>query len=382
MTTTIKGLPEGYKPGLEGVVAGTSAISEVDPDLDALVYRGYAAHELAEKGKFTEVAYLLLYGKLPTKEEWDFFRSSLAQERSVQPFIINILKQLPKGIDPMTALNIGISACQTVDPDRNSNDHNANIHKAKRLIAKTPTLIAAIERIRNGENPIPPDPKLHHGANFIYMLTGKAPDDELAKNFNATMILYAEHGYNASTFSGLVTASTLSDMHSAVVSAVGTLKGPLHGGANEKAIEMLLEIGDADPVVWLKEKLARKEKIMGFGHRVYKKQDSRAPLMKKLAGDTAKRLNDQKLFDLSCKVEEAIMQEKKLFPNVDFHCAVFYYLIGLPIEIYTPIFAMSRMVGWTAHIIEQHDNNRLIRPKCVYTGERDLPYVSLEQRSK
>jgi citrate synthase len=243
-------------------------------------------------------------------------------------------------------------------------------------------VVAAISRLHKGLQPVPPDPKLDHAANFLYMESGKKPDADVARVMDSTLILYAEHGYNASTFAARVTASTLSDMHSAVASAIGALKGPLHGGANEAAIEMLLKIGSPENAeAWVKQALERKEKIMGFGHRVYKHQDSRAPLMKILAEKMARRSGDTKLFETSCRVEEEVKRAKNLFPNVDYHCAVAYHLMGLPIEIYTPIFALARMSGWTAHIAEQHAGNRLIRPECVYTGARDLAFVPIDQRT-
>ena len=382
MSSQTVGLPEGYKPGLEGIIAGVSSIAEVNAEQDALIYRGYPAHDLAEKSTFSEVSYLFLHGKLPTKVELEAYRKELIQQRMIPEDVVSLLKRIPKKSNSMASLQFAVSALSFYDPDRDKIDEEANIAKAKRLVAKAPTLVAAIYRLQNGLDFIPPSPKLRHGANFLYMVSGKKPDEEVARAFDATMILYTEHGYNASTFAALVTSSTLSDMHSAIVAAIGTLKGPLHGGANEKAIEMLLQIGEASKAeAWLKETLARKEKVMGFGHRVYKNQDSRAPLMKELAKKTAERVGDKKLFSLSCKLEELVKKEKNLFPNVDYHGGVFYHLIGLPLEIYTPIFAMSRMVGWTAHVIEQHKANRLIRPKSFYNGERGLQYVPIDKRS-
>jgi len=378
---TIPGLPEGYKPGLEGIIAGVSELSEVNPDQDALAYRGYQAHELAEKATYTEVAYLLLYGKLPTRKELSVFEERLSAERTLSKSVSEFFKQLPKNSNPMVALRLAISLLYMDDPNRDKNDEASNVDKAIHLIAKSPTLIAMHYRLSQNLPILPPNPKLSHAANFLHMVIGKEPDPQTARAFNSTMILYAEHGYNASTFAALVTASTLSDMYSAVASAIGTLKGPLHGGANEKSIEMLLKIGDVKNVIpWLKDTLARKEKVMGFGHRIYKKQDSRAPLVKKLAEEAAKRVGDEKIFRMSCLLEEEMMKEKKLFPNVDFHGAVFYYLSGLPVDIYTPIFAMSRMAGWAAHVIEQHKTNRLIRPQCLYTGAKGLQYIPIEDR--
>lgn len=374
-------LPEGFKEGLQGVVAGTSAICEVDPEKDALTYRGYAAHELAEKSTFLEVAYLLHHGVLPNRGDLEEFTHDLIRERDVPPTILSIMKQIPKNANPMTRLRMATSILHMFDPERGVITEPANLAKAKRLIAKTATLVAAGYRIGKGEEPIPPSPDLDHAENFLYMVTGQVPDADIARLFDQSLILYAEHGYNASTFAALITASTLSDMYSCIASAVGTLKGPLHGGANEKAIEMLLEIGDEKRAEsYIMQKLAQKEKIMGFGHRVYRKQDSRAPLMKNLARTVAERFENMKLYNLSIKVEDIMKREKNLFPNVDYHCAVFYFLIGLPTILFTPVFALARMAGWTAHIIEQQNNNRLIRPDCVYTGPRGLTYLPIHER--
>jgi citrate synthase len=380
-TTLTISLPPGYKPGLEGIIAGTSSIGEVNPEKDALIYRGYPAHELAEKATYEEVAYLLLHDKLPSSGELKSFEQELAKQRPLSDRILNQLKQLPPKSNPMVGMSIAVSLIHLEDPTRDTTDVPANLMKAKSLIAKAPTIVAALSRLNQGKPPLAPNPKLGHASNFLYMILGKEPDSEIARVFDSTNILYAEHGYNASTFASLVTASTLSDMYSAVTAAIAALKGPLHGGANEAAIEMLLNIGDESKVEeWVKGALERKEKIMGFGHRVYKKQDSRAPLMKKLAEKMAQRVGDKKIFALSCKVEDAVMREKGLFPNVDYHCAVAYYLMGLPIEIYTPIFAMARMIGWTSHIVEQHAANRLIRPACFYIGPRDLQFVPIDKR--
>lgn len=382
MTETNVILPDGYKPGLEGIVAGTSSISEVDAVKDALSYRGYPAHDLAEKATYEEVSHLLLKGKLPTKSELSSFQTELRSERTISPFIIDSLRKFPKKIHPMVLLRAAVELMGMEDVDGDKMDPATNLRKAFRLVAKTPTVVAAISRIKQGKDPIAPNPQLDHSANFLYMTLGKEQDVAVARIFDSTNILYGDHGFNASTFSARVTASTLSDLHSSIISAIGTLKGPLHGGANEAAIEMLLQIGDIATVeTWIKSALARKEKVMGFGHRVYKKQDSRAPYMKELASQMASRVGDKNLFALSCRLEDIVKAEKKLFPNVDYHCAVAYYLMGLPIEIYTAIFAMARMSGWTAHVLEQHASNRLIRPECIYTGPRDQVFVPIEKRN-
>lgn len=380
-TTTTSNLPPGYKPGLEGVIAGVSVIAEVDAVKDALIYRGYPAHELADQTTFEETSYLLLYGKLPNATELKSYQEELIKERALSDSILKMLKQLPPKSNPMVAMSMAVSLIHLEDNSRDTTDSASNLVKSKKLIAKAPTIVAALSRLAEGKEPIAPNPKLGHAANFLYMTLGKEPSADVARVFDSSIILYAEHGYNASTFASLVTASTLSDVYSAVTAAIATLKGPLHGGANEAAIEMMLKIGDPNKVeAWVKSALERKEKIMGFGHRVYKKQDSRAPLMKKLAEKMAERVGDKTIFPLSCKLEDAVKREKNLFPNVDYHCAVAYYLMGLPIPIYTAIFALARMVGWTAHIIEQHESNRLIRPDCLYTGERDRHVIPIEKR--
>ncbi|MCG3206018.1 MAG: Citrate synthase 2 [Elusimicrobia bacterium] len=382
MIDTKVNLPDGYKPGLEGIVAGTSSISEVDAQKDALSYRGYPAHDLAEKATYEEVSHLLLKGKLPNKSELTVFQSQLSSERSLSPFIIESLKKCSQKAHPMVLLRYAVELIGIEDVDADKSDVDANLRKALRLVAKTPTVIAALSRLRQGKDPLPPSPNLGHAANFLYMTLGKEQDPEVSKIFDSSNILYGDHGFNASTFAARVTASTLSDLHSSVISAIGALKGPLHGGANEAAIEMLLKIGDISTAeAWIKSALARKEKIMGFGHRVYKRQDSRAPFMKVLAEKMAHRVGDTKLFAMSCRLEDIMKAEKNLFPNVDYHCAVAYYLMGLPIEIYTPIFAMARMSGWTAHILEQYASNRLIRPECIYTGPRNQVLVTIEKRN-
>jgi citrate synthase len=380
-TSIMTKLPDGFKPGLEGVIAGTSEIGDVDAVHDALIYRGYPAHELAEMGSYDEASYLLIHGKLPSRDELESYQERMRENHTLPPSVLSILSTLPKNSNSMNLLRLAVGLLATTDPDADSNDLEANKRKAERLIAALATVVAAISRLQAGLKPVDPHPQLGHAANFLYMATGREPDPEVAKILDSTIVLYAEHGFNASTFAALVTASTLADMHSAVASAIGALKGPLHGGANEGAINMLLKIGDIKNVEpWLKDALARKEKIMGFGHRVYKRQDSRAPFMRILAEKMAQRVGDKKLFPMSVALEEAVKREKGLFTNVDYFCAVVYNLMGLPVEIYTAMFAMARMAGWTAHIIEQHMSNRLIRPDCFYNGPRNLNYIPLDQR--
>ncbi len=370
-----------YSPGLEGVIAGVSQISQVNPDLDSLTYRGYDIRDLAKHAQYEEVAYLLLYGELPNKSQLETFTQKIKTQRDLPAPIVTMLKALPKESNYMDVLRSCVSLLSSFDPQAQDSSHEANLAKATRLIAKIPTIITSSYRIFHGEEPIQPDTSLSHAQNFFYMLRGEKPDAMTTKIFDTTMILYAEHGFNASTFSARVTASTLSDYYSAVTSAVGTLKGPLHGGANEEAMKMLLEIGSlANTEPWLMKALAQKQKIMGFGHRVYKKGDTRAPILKVLGNELCNQRGDSQWCDMADKVEEVMMREKGLFPNVDFPTSYIYYMIGLPIELYTPLFAASRIAGWSAHIIEQLDNNRLIRPKSIYEGPKHREYTLLEQR--
>lgn len=370
-----------YSPGLEGVTAGISAISEVDAERNELIYRGYNIHDLVERCSFDEVAYLLLFGKLPNKQEFDDFIARVGENRAVPEAIYDLYRMFPGNAHPMDTLKTAVSLLGMFDPEAESNAHEANLNKAVRLYAKIPNLVVNGYRISQGLDPIPPDPKLSHNANFFHMLTGTARTDFFTKVLNVTQILYAEHGFNASTFAARVTVSTLSDLYSGVVSAIGTLKGPLHGGANEAAMAMLLEIGSADRAAeWVKDALAQKKKIMGFGHREYKKGDERAKIVKRYGIELGERLGNTRWTEVSQIVEDAMMQAKGLYPNLDFPVASVYYLMELPILLYTPIFVMSRITGWCAHIIEQLDNNRIIRPHNEYNGPHGLEVQPMEAR--
>jgi 2-methylcitrate synthase len=364
--------------GLEGVLAGESAVCDVDHDTGGLLYRGYRIEDLAEQASFEEVAVLLLTGTLPNQKGLSQFREALVAARPLPDRVIRFLEGLPPSANPMDVLRTGVSLLGVEDPDRDSNDHQANFRKGVRLIAQMPTLLAAFGR--RGELPsFMPD--LSHAEHLLYLLTGVRPDPFSAKVMNVSLILYAEHEFNASTFAARVTASSLSDMHSAVTSAVGSLKGPLHGGANEAVMKMLLEIGsveNAEP--YIRDRLSRKERIMGFGHRVLKGGDVRSDIIKRYAEALGERKKERKWFELSSRIEAIMRQEKNLYPNLDFYSASAYYLLGLPISFDTPLFVCSRISGWAAHVIEQHDHNRLIRPRCRYTGPRGLTYVPLEKR--
>lgn len=370
-----------YRPGLEGVTAGISAISDVIAAENRLIYRGYDIRDLAKHCSFEEVAYLVLYGHLPTRAQLDAFNAALIADRELPVEVYNVLHALPKESNLMAALQAGVATLGMMDPHADDHSHEANLRKAIRLTASMATLVANGYRILHGQDPIKPDPNLGHAANFLYMLSGHAPEPLYAEVMNLTFILYTEHGYNASTFTARVIASTLADIYSAVVGAIGALRGALHGGANEAAMEAMLDIGTperAEP--WVMEKLAQKARIMGFGHREYKTGDIRAVILKDYVRQIAQHTGRTDLYQIQETMERVMQREKNLFPNVDFPAAAVYYMMGIPIPLYTPIFAAARIVGWSAHIIEQHDNNRLIRPRSDYNGPRDLPFTPLEQR--
>ena len=364
--------------GLEGVLAGESAVCDVDHDTGGLLYRGYRIGDLAEHASFEEVAYLLLVGTLPNQKALSAFREELVRARSIPEGVVRFLQSLPPLSNPMDVLRTGVSLLGVDDPDRDSNDHQSNFRKAVRLTAQMPTLLAAFGR--KGEMPrFVPDHS--HAENLLDLLAGSRPDPFATKVMNVSLILYAEHEFNASTFAARVTASSLSDIHSAVTSAIGSLKGPLHGGANEAVMKMLLEIGSVENAErYVRERLSRKERIMGFGHRVLKGGDVRSDIIKRYAEELGNRKKEKKWFELSSRIETIMREEKNLYPNLDFYSASAYYLLGLPISFDTPLFVCSRISGWAAHVIEQHDHNRLIRPRCKYTGPRGLPYLPIEKR--
>lgn len=353
-----------YRPGLEGVIAGISAVSMVDAEKNLLLYRGYDIHDLVTHCTMDEVAYLLLYGELPGRESLATFCQRVRTDREVPGAIYELFRAMPSAAHPMDRLKAAVALLATFLPE-----DEPNIRKAERLYAKLPTLVCASWRISQGQEPIAPDSSLGHNANFFHLLTGEPRTDYIADVLNVTQILYAEHGFNASTFAARVTVSTLSDLYSGVVSAIGTLKGPLHGGANEAAMEMLQEIGTPESAAaWVREALVQKKKIMGFGHREYKNGDERAKIVKGYAKELAERTGTRLWGEISEIVEAEMLGAKKLHPNLDFPVASVYYLMGLPIPLYTPIFVLSRITGWSAHIIEQLENNRIIRPGHLYNG--------------
>ena len=357
-----------YSPGLAGVVAGETEICWVDPNA-GLMYRGYDIHEMAQKANFEEVGYLLLNGELPTAGQLAEFSKSLAAERKLPEPVLEMLRLMPKNTHPMDMLRTGVSMLASFDPELNDHSHAANVRKAIRLLARVSTLVTDGWRISQGQRPIEDKPNLTHAGNFFYKLTGGVPQDWQIRMLDTIYILYADHEYNASTFAARVTASTLADMYAAVTSACGTLKGPLHGGANEESMKMLDEIGTADRAEkWMMDALAHKKKIMGFGHRVYKKGDSRVPIMREIARDLGKRLGKEQWVPICENLEATMEREKQLCANVDLYAAPVFTMLKFPPELNTPIFAVSRVAGWCAHVIEQHDHNRLIRPRCLYNG--------------
>jgi citrate synthase len=373
-------MPE-VKIGLQDVVVDTSKICAIDGEKGTLGYCGYDIHDLAAHSTFEEVVYLLWNGRLPNADELDEFESELAGNRSVPPEILDLLKTLPAPQHPMETLRTAVSALSLFDPEANDISEEANRRKALRLTAQLSTLVAAYARIRQGREAISPVPKLNHAANFLYMLSGQKPDDESAHWFDVALVLHADHSFNASTFAARVTASTLSDMHSAITTGIGTLKGPLHGGANEQVMKMLLEIQTADRVDdYVLSLLAQKKKVMGFGHRVYRTQDPRATVLRKMSEILCQRAGQPQWFEISKKIEDLMIREKQINANVDFYSASAYYVLGIPVDFYTLVFALSRISGWTAHVLEQYAHNKLIRPLAEYTGPQSLKYIPVDQR--
>ena len=372
---------QAYSPGLEGVIAGESALSRIDVEINRLILRGYDLVELTENACYEEVAYLLLYGALPTAAELAAFNRELRTERALPGPVVDLLRTAPADANPMDLVRTAVSALAFFDVETRDNSHEANVRKTVRLMAKIPTAIATGHHFAQGLEPVAPDAELDQAANLLYMLRGERPPAYEVEAMNVSLILYAEHGYNASAFTGRVVASTLADLYAAVTAAIGALGGQLHGGANEAAMEMLLEVGERETAEqWVLDALREKKKIMGFGHREYKNGDSRVPSMKKVGRQIAEAVGEAKWPDLADVVEGTMLREKGIFPNVDFPCAYTYYMMGIPIPLYTPIFVASRVVGWAAHIIEQHDGNRLIRPNHIYVGQEHRPFVMLDER--
>ncbi|HKX16848.1 MAG TPA: citrate synthase [bacterium] len=367
--------------GLEGIVAAESRICFVDGVEGRLIYQGYDIHDLAAHAGFEEVLYLLWHGDLPARAQLDALNKDLIAARTLPEPVMNLLRSFPRAVLPMDALRTATSALGIYDPDSRDNSAAANLRKSVRLTAQTATIVAAIGRCREGRDPVAPDPSLSHAANFLQMLWGRQPDDTSVKTIEIALILHADHELNASTFAARVTAATLADMHSAITSAIGTLKGPLHGGANEAVMRLLLSIGDpANVIPTAREMLAAKKKIPGFGHRVYKTEDPRATHLRKMSEELGRRKGELKWFEMSRALEQFMLSEKKIYANVDFYSATSYYYLGIPLELFTPVFAASRISGWTAHVLEQLADNRIIRPRAEYVGPRNRTYVPINRR--
>jgi len=373
---------KGFKEGLEDVVAADSAICYIDGTKGILSYRGIDIHDLADHSTFEEVCFLLWEGRLPKPDELRSIRRSLGEERNLPAEMLRLLTSLVPHLTPMDALRTVVSALAETDPDVRDMGPAANRRKAIRLTGQIATIVAAHHRIRESRPVIDPDPSLGHAEDFLRMLNGTRPTAEAAKAFDVALVLHADHELNASTFAARVTAATLADMHSAITSAIATLKGPLHGGANEAVIRMLTDIGSLERVDdALHGKLARKEKIMGFGHRVYHTEDPRATHLRAMSKALAESSGETRWYDMSRRIEKIMNEEKKLNSNVDFYSASVYYMLGIPPDLFTPIFAVSRISGWAAHVPEQYANNRLIRPRAEYIGpDYPQPYVPIEKR--
>jgi citrate synthase len=372
-----------HTKGLEGVVATTSSICYIDGDQGVLAYRGYDIHDLAEHSTFEEVCHLLWFGRLPNAGELKSLKQRIAEERMLDASIISLLRGVPKSAIPMDVLRTAVSALSFYDPEYDRNDHDANVNKAIRLTLQIAMIVANYDRLRKGKPVVEPDRSLSHAANFLLMLNGVAPSATAERALDIALILHADHELNASTFAARVTAATLSDMHSAITSAIGALKGPLHGGANEAVFKILKEIdgGGSDPVEYVKGMLDRKKKIPGFGHRVYNTEDPRATHLRRMSHDLGHSSGDPKWFEYSQQIEGFVKAEKNLNANVDFYSASTYHTLGIEVDLFTPVFAVSRVGGWTAHVIEQLDDNRLIRPRADYIGPvYPQKYLAIEKR--
>ena len=372
-----------YVPGLAGVPAARAKIGFIDGSIGRLAYRGYAIEDLAEHATFEETAYMLLRGDLPTKAELDDFTTQLRMHRRLKFRIVDLLKTLPEQGHPMDALVASMSAVGMFYPQGIPDDPKARWAAAVRILTKIPTIVAAFHRIRNGDEPVSPRDDLSHSANFLYMLNEREPDPLVARIMDVALILHAEHGMNASTFAARVTGSTLADPYAVISSAIGTLAGPLHGGANEDVLAMLRAIPKGEVRTWAEEGVQEKRKFAGFGHRVYKVKDPRANILQGLAAQLFERFGETPLYDVARELEAVLgetLGKKGIYPNVDFYSGIVYEKMGVPTDLFTPIFAVSRTAGWLAHWLEQLENNRIFRPAQIYEGERDRRYVPVDQR--
>ena len=372
-----------YAKGLEGVIAAISGISFIDGDQGILVYRGFSIETLSKHSNYEEIVFLLLHGQLPTRTQLKELSDTLKEYRPIK-FVMPTLKSFPKDAHPMDVVRSVISLMGIYCPDKFDFSKEIKMQKVLRVVAKLPTIVAAYDRIRKGLEPIEPDNSLSHAENFLYMLNGEKPDELSAKIMDIMLILHADHGMNASTFSSMVTISTLSDVYSSITAAIGTLKGPLHGGANERVLKMLGEIGSPEKVeAWVEEALEERRKIMGFGHRVYKAYDPRAKILKKYAKKLGGKGAENQLFEIGEKIEEIMIAkvgDKGIQPNVDFYSGIVLNHLGITTDIFTPIFAISRSAGWGSHILEYLESNRLFRPRAIYNGPYHQEYIEMEDR--
>ncbi len=370
---------ELYRPGLEGIIAGETAVSTITGGLS---YRGYSIEDLAAHSTFEEVAWLLLRGELPRADELKAFSQRLSASATVPSGVIEMLRHIPNEAPLMDVMRSGASCLAHWDPDMDDNSAEANLRKAERILARMPTILAARHRLRQGKEPVPPDKQRSFCENLLWMISRQEPAPAQVKAMDVSLVLYAEHEFNASTFTVRVVCSTMSDIYSAITAAIGALKGPLHGGANERAMEDLLQVRETlNAEKWVRQALAEKRRIMGFGHRVYKQGDPRAVVIKPYCEQLARETGNEPLEQMAETIERIVREEKKLPPNVDWPSARLYYYMGLPVDVYTPLFVVSRVTGWAAHFMEQAANNRLIRPLGRYNGREQRPWVPLEQRT-
>ncbi|MBI4115325.1 MAG: citrate synthase [Candidatus Omnitrophica bacterium] len=372
---------QNFSKGLEGIVAAQTGLSLVDGERSELYYLGIPIQELIAHSTFEEVVYLLFFRRLPTRRELDSFSKELASLRTLPNELLNFLAESPRSAHPMATLRTAVSALALFDPQADANSREANLQKAKRLVAVMPTIIAAFHRVRLQQKIIHPKKVLSHAENFLLMLHGKQPSPKHARSLDQYLIMLADHGLNASTFAARVTIATQSDIYSAVTSAIGTLKGDLHGLANQRAMEMFMQVGSPEKAAdYVKELFREKKKVMGFGHRIYKKEDPRAPQFREIAESLCKGTENEKWLKVSQAIEKAVRAEKPIPPNVDYYSSIVLYALGIPVDFFTTIFAMSRVTGWAAHIFEQLEDNRLIRPEADYTGPMHQPYIPISQR--
>jgi len=381
VVATPQGATAASAAGLRGVVAASSSIGDVNGERGELIYQGYDIHDLAAHSTFEEVVFLLWHGRLPKQQELDGLKHTIGASYEVAPQVFDLMRQFPRAAEPVDTLRTAISALAFYDEHARDISREGALRTATRLTAQFPVIVAAIERLRKGQELITPKSELNVATNFLYMLKGEMPDEREARIFDVCLILHADHELNASTFTARVVAGTLADMYNATTAALGALAGPLHGGANTNVMRMLLEIGEVERAEeFVKNALAQKKKIMGIGHAVYKTEDPRATHLRRFSREMGERRGETKWHEISRRIEEIMHREKGMYANVDFYSASTYYMMGIPLDLYTPIFAVSRISGWTGHILEQYANNKLIRPRAEYIGPRGLKYVPIDER--